>query len=823
MFLAVFTSLAFVWSAAGLSSSAALERDDDKLADKKIICGATLEDDFAEDCVTVVINRSNSRMNKKHDAVKFPGVQIAEIRDLSYTESLDDAIPYTNVEGFQQILELRLKKTGKDEVLKAIRQLEKLDFVESAEPNYYYKLAVESAAVKSAEAVGIEEIKEALETEKVGEPVETEPTADADIPDDSVEPAATPNDSQYSGQYAPGKISLPSAWSITTGSASVKVGVIDTGVASHVDLNANVTTGWDFYNGNSTTTDDPLKHGTHVAGIIGAVGNNSRGVAGVNWTVTIVPLQVHNGATTNENSIDGNAINQAINYAREQKIPIINLSLGGKASSNAFETAMQNYKGLIVCSAGNDGADNDVISHYPACSTLENVISVASTDKNDKLATDSNYGKTSVDLAAPGVAILSTLPGNAYGSMGGTSMAAPQVAGVAALILSKYPQLSAIQVKNAILESVDTVSGLSGKCVTGGRLNAYKALVRAQTMLFEECVGGDFNGDGVPEMAALAPRGSGQTSLYIWNMTNHIPSQMSAETEAWYSTTFYSECTKGKIVSGDFNGDGKQDIAAFYDRGNSVTSLFLWRGTSTGKLSVQQVWNSTTFAGTQIVDRVVSGDFNGDGRDDIAAFYDHGNSQTSLFLWYGGATGSELTYTSAVWTSSSYNGTRITGKVTSGDYNGDGRDDVAVFYDYQNSKTGIFVWRGVTASNGLSILSTLPVWESTTFAASSLTNRVTSGDYNGDGRDDIAVFYNYGNNQTGIFKWNGITGTAGFSLAGSGGTVWSSTTFTATKIDKKIVSYNSVGDSKDEIEYLYGYEPQRLTPSGSGFSWSRIS
>ena len=308
----------------------------------------------------------------------------------------------------------------------------------------------------------------------------------------------TSNDNYYSALAGLTKISAPAAWDITTGSKSVKVAVVDTGVDyNHPDLAANISVnsseipgnnidddgngkiddyyGYDFANSDADPMDDN-NHGTHVSGTIGAVGDNVTGVVGVNWSVGIVPVKVLSGSGSGSTA----GVIAGIDYAIARGVQVINMSLGGAGYSQAFFDSIQraNAAGvLVVAAAGNENNNNDgAAPSYPASFNLPNIVSVAATTSADTRASFSNYGATSVDLAAPGVSILSTLPGSLYGSFSGTSMACPHVAGAAALVKAANPALSMLQVKDALLNNVDIVSSLNGLVATGGRLNVARAV-----------------------------------------------------------------------------------------------------------------------------------------------------------------------------------------------------------------------------------------------------------------------------------------------------------------------------------------------------------
>jgi subtilisin family serine protease len=281
-------------------------------------------------------------------------------------------------------------------------------------------------------------------------------------------------------------INIEPAWALGT-ATSIVTAVIDTGVDyTHPDLASNIWTntdevagngidddgngfvddvrGWDFVNNDSDPMDDN-GHGTHVAGTIGAVGNNGIGVTGVAWTASIMPLKFldQSGSGSLSDAI------KAIQYARVNGAKIINASWGGGGFSSALQSAITQFitsGGLFVAAAGNEATNNDVTPSYPA--NYQGVISVGASTRTDTRASFSNYG-TSVDVFAPGQSILSTLPGNRYGSLSGTSMATPQVAGALALLWGQNPTLSANTISQALINSTDNVLRASNS--THGRIN----------------------------------------------------------------------------------------------------------------------------------------------------------------------------------------------------------------------------------------------------------------------------------------------------------------------------------------------------------------
>jgi subtilisin family serine protease/subtilisin-like proprotein convertase family protein len=334
-------------------------------------------------------------------------------------------------------------------------------------------------------------------------------------PDYQVRLTATPNDPLFgslwgihntgqTGGRPDADVDGPEAWDVVT--SGPLVAVLDTGVDyNHPDLAANVWTnpgeveadgldndgngfvddyyGYDFVNNDADPMDD-YGHGTHVAGTIAAVGNNGIGVAGVGWDTKVMALKFMNVLGF---GLESDAI-RALDYAVAQGATISNNSWGGIGVPDPFlYLAIQNAGAaghIFVAAAGNDSLDTDLVPGYPAGFDLDNIVSVAATDHNDDLAWFSNFGATTVDLAAPGDNIVSTVPAggqplsdpSGYIAASGTSMASPHAAGVVALVRGQHPDWTYRQVIERVLGTVDRVPSLEGKTVTGGRLNAARAV-----------------------------------------------------------------------------------------------------------------------------------------------------------------------------------------------------------------------------------------------------------------------------------------------------------------------------------------------------------
>lgn len=300
-----------------------------------------------------------------------------------------------------------------------------------------------------------------------------------------------------SGGMNDADIDAPEAWELERGRGDVIVGIIDSGIDyTHPDLEANLwinpgeiadngidddqngyvddVRGYDFDAGTPVPM-DACVHGTHVSGTIGAVSNNGIGSCGIAWNVQLMPLKFmdEDGRGSASDAV------AAIEYAIQMGADILNLSWGGTAFSETLLAGLASSDSaglLIVCSAGNAGVDNDVTPHYPSSFELDNLISVTASDNHDGLPDFANWAVESVDLAAPGVSILSTAPDNKYGFMSGSSMAAPHVAGTGALLWSHFPEAAAVDLKRKILASVDKKESLIGSSQTAGRLNAFAAL-----------------------------------------------------------------------------------------------------------------------------------------------------------------------------------------------------------------------------------------------------------------------------------------------------------------------------------------------------------
>ena len=566
--IAILALLSIV-SVFSFSSKTVMAQDNEKA----LIRDYSLDEDFSPDKVLVVLKNSKSRELNDYSKEDFPNIDCEEVLDLtsgtkelfkkiekndySFITDEYDIRKRLDINNYHQILLIKLNEKTKENVLHSIDILRNYDSIFAVEPSFY------------------------------------------------VHPCATPNEwnhleNNYKSPLE--KIQMPDAWNTYTNSGNIKIGVIDSGIdAYHEDLdgnicrleNSNIKEGyvcigeiWDDEEFNPSLYSN--SHGNEVAGIIGAVGNNysSSGnhcqAIGVCWQTRLVSLRI-NGQNVGE---DVSHFITAIDCATSKNIPILNCSY----SSNQFDSMLLeigNYPGLFICSAGNDGYDIDRSSLYPARFNLSNMITVGATDNNDNIWSDSNYGATSVDLFAPGVGIYTTFNVynnvSNYGTDSGTSFSAPFVTGVAALILGNSPYLSPQDVKSIIMDNVDVLESLAGKCVSNGRLNAYKAINAGLT---PKSLTGDVNGDGKEDIIIIREKITflSTTTLYRYEFQVFLGSNACTfSSSPVITSTTITYKREEDVLAGDFNGDGKTDIVINSKNSSSKRLLRIFTGKSTGE------------------------------------------------------------------------------------------------------------------------------------------------------------------------------------------------------------------------------------------------
>lgn len=477
--------------------------------DEKISSSTKVTGSFEDDCVILIMTNEASLGQLHYSTSDFSEVACKSITNLSQAMTSKVELQLSKSaeassrssggdaslnEGeaidlgtFTQVLCLELEQAGEENVLAAIKLLEQRSDVLCAGPNYIYTLEEEPV-------YSVSELPGYLPTNTMR--------------------SVTTNDTYASQQWAINKISLPAAWAIENGTShKVTVGIIDTGIdASHPDLVGKVnpsksrTINELGYISTAGATDDPDGHGTMVAGIIGAYTNNWQGISGVNWNVELVSIKIDDSVE----KVNTSALAKAIDYATSQGIKLLNISLDftivgfDELCGTDLELdiciyhIIANYPGLIICSAGNENKNIDNINtRYPSSYDLDNIIVVGASTQSDTVCQyahgqASNYGSRRVDLFAPGEVIYSTMTTEKCTSTGctepayhiapgyhynyGTSFATPYVTAVAALIMAEFPNITIPALRSRILAGVDTKAAFAAKCVTGGRLNAEKAV-----------------------------------------------------------------------------------------------------------------------------------------------------------------------------------------------------------------------------------------------------------------------------------------------------------------------------------------------------------
>ncbi|SHJ09615.1 Repeat domain-containing protein [Clostridium cavendishii DSM 21758] len=296
-------------------------------------------------------------------------------------------------------------------------------------------------------------------------------------------------------------------------------------------------------------------------------------------------------------------------------------------------------------------------------------------------------------------------------------------------------------------------------------------------------------------------------SIHSWD----VNSTSSGATYNWKATTsdYLPNNIEGKTVAGDFDGNGKDEMAAFYDYGGTHTALHVFRADNSGIMRSSTGWEGQSFAASAITGKVVAGDFDGDGKDEIAAFYDYGNVTTALFIFKANNNGTSFTPTK-VWESNNFSGSNVVG-VVAGDFNGDGKDEISLIYDYGGNDTGMFEFSQASQNSFTGRLA----WESKTCDGSRVKNKVVAGDFDGNGKSEIVMFYDYGNAVSSA--WTLINNNGSYSSQKS----WDSSSFAVSAITGKVASTKYGKGQKDKILAIYDYGDGNQKPAM--FSWQQSS
>jgi subtilisin family serine protease len=641
----------------------------------------------------------------------------------------------------------------------------------------------------------------------------------------------TPNDPQFPapGMYGLLKINAPSAWDLTTGSSNTVVAVIDTGIRyTHEDLAANMWTnpgetagngvdddgngfvddvhGYDFFYNDGDPLDDATGfggHGTHVAGTIGAVGNNSIGVTGINWNVRLMAIKIYSPAGTDSTSA---MLVNAYNYVRLMKtrgvnIRVTNNSYGGCNEACGYDQATKDAldalgeAGILnVFAAGNNGRDIEINPFYPASYNSPSILAVANSTSDDSPAGSSNYGAVSVDVAAPGTGILSAYrDNNGYATLSGTSMASPHGAGAAALLASYNPNLSAASLKATLMNTVDALPAWNGVVKTGGRLNVDRALrnqticnfsLSQTTLHVPTPLGGAFsvnvaapancdysvksNVSWITVNSGSVGSGNGTIAFTVAGLNNGIWREGAINIAGLTLTVTQSpESPLQTFPYLDFDGDRRTDYAAIQNSGGGGGGM-IWHNLRSR--DGYAVANFGLFAD----DIPIPADYDGDGKTDIAVwrntngtFYVLQSQNNAFQAIQFGAAGDNPNVSQdfdgdfkadfavtrrengkLVWyilgSATGFRGVQFGNESDlplRGDFDGDRKADLAVYRPATDSPANtFFVLR--SSDGGL---------QAANFGIST-TDKIVPGDYDGDGRTDFAVWRpNQNPDESGVF------------------------------------------------------------------------
>ncbi len=694
----------------------------DNSVEKSEPCDATINTNFSSNEVIVTMTRVQSRAKQQYSAVDFPDLEIENIRViLDYYPNNDNRL----------MLNITLKNSDKYNVLDAVKVLESYDNVYCVSPNYAF---------------------EDIEQESVN-------NQNFSINNYNLSPRYSSTDEEKEKNANLSTLACCAKKYTTPGiNKKIAIGIIGTGIYSDSEAASKVIEYVDC-------TQSPYEefypnpysdHTTIVANIIAreqtATMNSTHSdcgriiCSGTNNNIDLYSLSV----ITDTNGCYLDHYITAINYAIQKGIRVLSCSdlKSSTVRCTQLENALDSYDGVLISSAtnvSNNAYNNPNIDEatnyiYPTSCENDNVIVVGNSNydgTNIIIDSDSCYGRTKVDLFAPGYTY-NTYNYN-YGGYSGSSFATPRVAGAAAVLLSINNLLTPAQIKHYIMSGVNKSSNLTDKCVSGGSLNIYtsaKMLIGDMACDWETVFSGNFTDKNNMQVAAYARTAHNQMKGYVW--TYNSSTGKFDDPIHWYTNDYYAlnndlGNNMYRIVAGDFDGDGYDEVCSLYDHDDY---LFI-QGTGFNchpgyiNLPVEH------FTG-----RVVALDYDGDGKDEVAAFYKvpGATDHTKVYVWDFSGSKSSMTATQylALDTGANmYNANCITGRVCAGDFDADGKDEIGAIYYYGPTTYSLHLFDFTGHTTAWREL----IQFDTGMEVEKIFGRVVACDYNGDSRDEIVALY----------------------------------------------------------------------------------
>lgn len=772
--------------------------------DKAPPCEVTIDDDFEDDKILVLLTREESRKQKQYTAEDFPELDI---------ENISVLIKYKPKKDNRLGLSITLKDNDKQKVIDGIRTLEEYEMVYSAEPNSY-GIILNNQVSDNTTVEQIENI----------------------ISEMSITPRYSPTDSisEYNADLST-LACCAKKYTAAGNNNTITIGFVGLGIYSSVECGEKVTKFFDC-------TVDPVveqyttpksAHTSVCANVVARnqvdtmsiphsseCGNNI--CSGTCNNIEIYSLSILKHSSTECNI--GSYI-RAVEYADDLGIKVLCCSDPIKMNSRQpmFENAVSEYDGVFISTACNTSNTNPITEKaessfdnqnidlatnyvYPTSCPSDNVIVVGNsecTSTNILASSTSCYGQTKVDLFAPGYTY-DTI--NDKG-VSGTSYATPRVAGAAAVLLNINDLLTPAQIKHYLIAGVNKSSNLTNKCVSGGSLNIYtsaKMLIGDMACDWESAFSGHFTDKNNLQVAAYTKTAYNQIKSYVW--TYNSSTGKFSDPIHWYTNDYYAlnsdignnmyrivagdfdgdgydeicslydymdylfiqgtgyscragytnlpvENFTGRVVALDVDGDGKDEVAALYRHPTEWgrTLMYIWKftGSKSNMFSTQTMCydsGANNYESSYITDRMVAGDFDADGCEEIAAIYVYPTTNNYSLHMFNIVQGSNNTYsvtrTSLIYNRSNEDATKVTGRVVACDYNGDSRDEIVALYDNSSIVADGIINYGFAFSSGSSwTVNNLYTSDPYIYRAELSTHLVTSGDYNKDGYDDVSTFY----------------------------------------------------------------------------------